>query len=417
MEENRIVWEPGSAADAVNNPNEEDADPAFRILLANADLTRHISSFRPGDDLDYFRNPENRLQIFRRGLIEVLQLLNITTFTREEVFVTIRADQTACLNYMFRIHPTMIRDHATTYTSYEIIIQLRTNENAGVLRHMHRLDPTMFENINFRSDVYRHLRFGHDASRHGPGSLTPLTATFNFIERFKLVTRLLNMTTFTFDDLYTSMLANHHELIYLMFNIQPTIVRDLGKRRFLTALAGDGISARTVVAILQNVRRAGNQLPGFDLIPDDLNELMAFQRLLRKYANSRWIVDFINRHLVTDEMFPRLVLKYIRDYDFDERSRDYVRQFIGRLLSPRYDDDGEWVGEGNLDRFNQVLSALTPVTPALERMLLDLSLYDTDNPDVIRRLRDQAALRGRAASASDAAASASDARFFLFSYA
>jgi hypothetical protein len=126
-----------------------------RVFLNQMTHSR-IQNYLPGQKLDHFRKPENRLSIFRSGLIEVLQSLKITTFTSEEVFVAIRANQRECLNYMMGVHPTMIPDHATTYTFDDVTSQLRTNDNKQVFEHMIRLHPRMFSEIVPRPILYAH---------------------------------------------------------------------------------------------------------------------------------------------------------------------------------------------------------------------------------------------------------------------
>jgi hypothetical protein len=416
MEENRIVRERRSAANIVMDPRGDirplinqfsRKGPEARTFLTPLALNT-IQSYLPGQNLQYFR--ENRLQIFRRGLVDVLQKLNITTFYREEVFMALRANQIACLNYMWRVHPTMIQDHATTYTAEEIILQLRSNEPVDILKHMHRLDPSMFEDTNnlLRPVFYTHLRFGYSDTSplYSPGRRK------NFIETFEMVARLLNITEFTLDELDTAMQYNHPEIIDCMFRLHPTIGQDIGKVAIIRAL-GMYVPENTVASILQNVLLAGNPLHRLDLTPDNLGHLLLFQRLLAKHANNRRIVDLINGHVVTDEMFPRLAHQYLNDFELDEERSAHLYAFIEALLQERqYNEAGEVVGTGNLERFNQVINALTPVTMALVRVLLDLSFYATENPDAIQRLRDHGVLRRRPPPSE-----ASDAGSFLFSYA
>jgi hypothetical protein len=356
-----------------------------------------IQSYLPGQNLQYFREPKNRLQIFRRGLVDVLQKLNITTFTREEVFAALRANQIACLNYMMRVHPTMIQDHAKKYTANDIIRQLRTNEPVGVLEHMHRLDPSMFEDTNnLRPHFYSYLHFGYPPQNppYNPGQRK------NFIERFEMVARLLNITEFTRDELYTAMQFNHPELIDCMFRLHPTIGRDIGKVAIISFFNRHHCHANVVVSILQHVLLAGNPLHRVDLTPDDLTQLGAFQRLLNNHANNRRIVDLINGHVVTDdEMFPRLVHQYLNDFELDWRRGDYLAGFIGEV-----------VFLGNLERFHQIINVL-PATQAVVDMIFSIDLDPPYNPEVVQRLRDHVALvRGPPPSA------ASDAGFFLFNY-
>jgi hypothetical protein len=399
MEENRIVRERRSATDAVMDPRGDirplinqfiRRGPEARTFLTPLALNT-IQSYLPGQNLQYFREPKNRLQIFRRGLVDVLQKLNITTFTREEVFAALRANQIACLNYMMRVHPTMIQDHATTYTPEEIIIQLRTNEPVGVLEHMHRLDPSMFENTNnLRPLFYGHLRFGYFLFGRRK----------NFIETFKMVARLLNITEFTHDELYDATRYNQPELIDCMFRRHPTIGRDIGKVAIISFFNRQIIDANAVVSILQNVLLAGNPLHRLDLTPDDLTQLGTFQSLLNNHANNRRIVDLINGHVVTDdEMFPRLVHQYLNDFELDWRRGDYLAGFIGEV-----------VFLGNLERFHQIINVL-PATQAVVDMIFSIDLDPPYNPEVVQRLRDHVALvRGPPPSA------ASDAGFFLFNY-
>jgi hypothetical protein len=460
MEENRIVRERRSAANIVMDRRgnirpliDEFKRGAEARVFLNQRAFKTIQSYLPGQKLQYFR--ENRLSIFRirsSGIIDVLKELNITTFTREEVFMVIRANNIAGLHYMLEVHPTMIQDHATTYTSEDIVRQLRSNEPVGVLEHMHRLDPSMFENTNLRPVFYRHLRFG-DLLFH-PG--IPDRGK-NLIETFKMLARLLNITEFTGEEFYTAMRSNHPEIIDYMFRLHPTIGRDIGKVAIISFFAPHNFHENTVVSILQNVLLADNPLHRLDLTPDDLTQLMTFQMLLTNHANNRRIVDLINGHVVTNEMFPRLVHQYLNDFELDWERSTFLTRFIEILLGERqYNEAGELVGEGNLYRINQVIDALTPVTPAVVNMILQIEFQATDNPDVIQRFVDHVTLDPDAtrpgsrsssgarfsgapssaaasssagffsASPSSAAASSSagfvsapssDAGFFLFSYA
>jgi hypothetical protein len=194
MEENRIVLrddrivpsrERRSAANIVMNRHGEirpRIDEFWRGAEARVFLTpralNRIQSYLPGQNLAYFRDPVNRLHIFRRGLIDVLEKLHITTFTREDVFAALWASQTECLRYMRETHPTMFRDHATTYTAEEILQQLRANGPVGLLEYMNILHPTMFEDADLQPHCYLHLLAGY---RHVNQNDT------NLIETFKLL--------------------------------------------------------------------------------------------------------------------------------------------------------------------------------------------------------------------------------------
>jgi hypothetical protein len=98
----------------MNNPNENYAYRTF----ARADLNRHINSFRPGENLEYFGKPENRNRIFRSGLVDVIQGLGITQFTREDIWNTIQRNKIDCLRYMLSLQPQMIQELDMTEEAY-----------------------------------------------------------------------------------------------------------------------------------------------------------------------------------------------------------------------------------------------------------------------------------------------------------
>jgi hypothetical protein len=115
---------------------------------------------------------ENRIILRSDRIVPSLE----NTFTREQVFTALRRNHD-CLNYMLGVHPTMIRDHATTYTAGDILQQLRRNDPVEVLEYMNRLHPTMFEDADLQPDCYIDLLEGYRDARN----------VRNFIETFNLL--------------------------------------------------------------------------------------------------------------------------------------------------------------------------------------------------------------------------------------
>jgi hypothetical protein len=115
---------------------------------------------------------ENRIILRSDRVVPSLE----NTFTREQVFTALRRNPD-CLNYMLGVHPTMVRDHATTYTAGDILQQLRRNEPLEVLEYMNRLHPTMFEDADLQPDCYIDLLDGYRDARN----------MRNFLETFKLL--------------------------------------------------------------------------------------------------------------------------------------------------------------------------------------------------------------------------------------
>jgi hypothetical protein len=315
-----------------------------------------IQNYLPGQKLDYFRKPENRLRIFRSGLIEVLQLLKITTFTREDVFATIRADQIACLRYMLGVHPTMIQDHATTYTAEDIILQLRSNDPAGVLEYMHLLHPTMLEDADLRPDIYRAFFIDY-ANRGGP--FFPNTVVFAAQRQFIDTFRVLNIR------------------IGLM--IPPGLFSTMTYYVDLQS-----VDEYVLTEILQIVL-SGNPRQRVNLIPESLFDLMSVYKLLTLYITDRVLCNLLNAHVLPNEVFPRVMADFFPNFGFV--GYEFPSFLVHVMNEVQFDDDGIRVGVGNPERVNPLIEAL-PRRFIEEYPNLFLDLLDlTENADTRRRIR------------------------------
>jgi hypothetical protein len=361
MEENRIrddrivpSQEHRSAADIVMDPlgdirpqiDEFKRGAEARVFLTPRALNT-IQSYLPGQNLAYFRDPVNRLHIFRSGLIEVLKKLHITTFTREEVFAALRANQTDCLKYMFQTHPTMVRDHAKKYTANGIIRQLRTNEPVGVLEHMNRLHPTMFEEADLQPECYTHLLSGY---RHHPRQ-----SYRNFIETFKLLNLRIGVMI-------------------------PT--------NFLAAMAHDYAGVHNdVIHLVLDVVIFHNPSQRVRLVPDNMRDLVIVYTLLTgsfpyRDQASRSLRDLINTYVLHNDIFPRIVRQYYRDNvnnifftPLRVRDTEYLEFFV------------DLVREGNPARVIPVINEIPRELNNFTRYLID---FATNVDDLRQSLMDRA---------------------------
>jgi hypothetical protein len=363
-----------------------------RVFLTPLALNT-IQSYLPGQNLDHFRKPENRLSIFRSGLIEVLRRLNITSFTREEVFVALRANQTKCLNYMAGVHLTMVQDHSMTYTSDDIILQLWSNEPARILKYMHRLDPTMFADEGRQLDCYTELLRGHPWP-HLPHR-TVRNATKNFTDTFKLLN------------------------LHIGVMIPESFLADM-------AMFRDSSIPNHLINAVLNVIISENPSQIDRLVPDNMEDLEAVYEILRPtrrgYRRERARADMqtrdlINNHVLRlrDDPVPRIVRNHFRqrrmqNLDFnplEPREERDVNLYVNLLE--------EIVLEDNSERVIQVLNAIPLRLKQMTRHLIDFA----QNAGLRQRLTDHADNR-EGISANPSAtrpAPPSDAGFFLFSYA
>jgi hypothetical protein len=318
-----------------------------------------IQSYLPGHKLDYFRKPENRLSIFRirSGLIDVLKELNITTFTREEVFMVIRANNIAGLRYMLEVHPTMIQDHATTYLEGSMRRTLRRNEPAEVLEHMHRLDPTMFEDAD--SVLYSYLLFGYNYTE--PRSHRNFINTFIVINRHIMIPR--------------SLLSQMTQMDF--------------------SLTDNDISSVIEAVITHNPQ----ELVRF--VPTTLDELLDVYPLLvgfhfdafwRRDGASARLRDLLNTHVLPDYIFPLLIRQHYLNVNnlffnaLNPESNDTWLFFLALFAELQYDHAGVVVGIGNPARIN---AAINEIPRELNQMTRHLIPY-ANSVDVRQRLTDHA---------------------------
>jgi hypothetical protein len=359
MEENRIrddrivpSQEHRSAADIVMDPlgdirpqiDEFKRGAEARVFLTPRALNT-IQSYLPGQDLAYFRDPVNRLHIFRRGLIDVLQKLNITTFTREDVFAALRANQTDCLHYMLVTHPTMVRDHATTYTAEEILQQLRTGDPVGVLEYMNSLHPTMFEDADLQPVCYGHLLAGYRNRRR----------VINFLETFKLLNiRIGVMMPYSF----VGIMAHPY------YHVQNYGIRE-------------------VIQIVIN----DNPSQIYRLVPQTMERLVAVYEIVSGAGGDRdpaspHLRELINTYVLPAYIFAPIVRNYFRDNLHDNYFNPFSDPHQMGTYIKYFNFFVELVVEGIPERVIPVLNSIPRELKHMTRYLIDF----VDNADLRQRL-------------------------------